>query len=977
MKNLFKFKDKNKIHAKLFAFLFFCLGLLFTVFHVYFLKSDIKKTNQNDLYLLSHDISSRIEIRLSAQGQLLRSASSLFAASDFVSREEWRKFYERENIEKNLPGIQGMGYSIIIPKYKLNAHIKSMQEEGFANYSIHPDYKRDIYTSIIFLEPFSGRNLKAFAYDMFTEAIRRKAMEQSRDEDKAILSGKVRLIQEDNENIQAGTLMYVPVYEKNSKINTIEERRQAIKGWVYSPYRMNDMMKGILGIWESKIDKRIHLQIYENNQINEKSKLYDSQENDLLSKNLDDSYKVHLNLNYNGKIWNLVFSQSYNYNYLLDSRILLSLFSGLAISSLLYFLLISLINTNIKANKIAEDLTKTLRENELRLKTIIDNEPECIKLVDKDGKVLQMNPAGLEMIEADNFEQVQNKFVIDVIDNEFKDQYHLMHSKVISGSIEKMTYKVKGLKGGSKWLETHAVPFEYNNEIVQLAVTRDISDRKLVENKINELNRDFVFFLENTSDYISYKDKNGKIRFCSQALANLTGFESWQEMIGKTDKEIYPEDIAQKIKNEDDEILIDRKEILNKVESIQNLSGNLIWISTNKWPQLDSESNVVGFFSISHDISTLIETQKKLADNERFLFQLVENNGALIYAKDKDGYYLLINKKWEEITGLSKERVIGKHDKELFPENIANAFIANDKKIMADKLVIEFEEILELPNEIKYFISIKFPMFDSNNNVSGICGISTEISERKKAQEIIQQKNDELAEINASKDKLFSIIAHDLKSPFSGFIGLTKMMSENIHDFTYEEIQEYSLSMFESSSNLYGLLENLLDWSRIQRRLIEYNPVFCSLFDQIQTCIKLQNETAKQKNITIINNIDSKIHVYIDTAMFNTVIRNLISNSIKFSNPYNQIEIANIHSENNRLVKIYVKDYGIGMSDEIKNNLFKIDQKNSRKGTSNEASTGLGLLLCKEFITQIGGEISFESVENEGTTFYLSLPKLK
>jgi len=143
----------------------------------------------------------------------------LFAASDTVTQEEWRKFIKNVKINRNLPGIQGVGYSLIIPKNQLKQHIQSFRENGSPDYDIMPVGDREIYTSIIYLEPFSGRNLRAIGYDMFSEPIRRKAMEISRDSDYAILSGKVILVQETNEYVQAGVLMYVPVYRNGMQTN--------------------------------------------------------------------------------------------------------------------------------------------------------------------------------------------------------------------------------------------------------------------------------------------------------------------------------------------------------------------------------------------------------------------------------------------------------------------------------------------------------------------------------------------------------------------------------------------------------------------------------------------------------------------------------------------------------------------------------------------------------------------------------------
>ena len=139
-----------------------------------------------------------------------------------------------------------MGFSVLIPRAELARHVRELRQEGFPEYRLKPDGVRELYSAIIYLEPFTGRNLRAFGYDMFSELVRRAAMEQARDTGAAALSGKIVLVQETGADVQAGTLMYVPVYHKGLPLETVAQRRAALQGWVYSPYRMKDLIKGIL-----------------------------------------------------------------------------------------------------------------------------------------------------------------------------------------------------------------------------------------------------------------------------------------------------------------------------------------------------------------------------------------------------------------------------------------------------------------------------------------------------------------------------------------------------------------------------------------------------------------------------------------------------------------------------------------------------------------------------------------------------------
>lgn len=240
---------------------------------------------------------------------------------------------------------------------------------------------------------------------------------------------------------------------------------------------------------------------------------------------------------------------------------------------------------------------------------------------------------------------------------------------------------------------------------------------------------------------------------------------------------------------------------------------------------------------------------------------------------------------------------------------------------------------------------------------------------------LLIRKNKRLRLTNSEKDKFFSIIAHDLKSPFAGFLGLTEMMSDNIYSFTMPEVQEISNAMKKSASNLFALLVNLLEWSRMKRGITEFEPVANNLFLLVNLNLDIQSEVAKNKEIELVNKVPEELMVKADLAMLNTILRNLISNSIKFTRRGGNVTIGANTKPNESYVEIYVKDNGTGMKPDMINQLFKIESKVSQPGTEGEPSTGLGLFICYEFIKKHGGNIRVESQYGLGSTFYFTLKK--
>ncbi len=183
--------------------------------------------------------------RMQAHEQILRGAAALFAASDDVSRAEWRAYVGALALDRSLPGIQGTGFTRMIPADRLAAHVAEVRADGFSDYAIHPPGERDPYSSILYLEPFTDRNLRAFGYDMYSEPVRREAMERARDSGLPALSGKVTLVQEFGPEVQAGFLIYLPIYAAGTTPDTVDARRAALLGFVYSPFRAHDIMESI------------------------------------------------------------------------------------------------------------------------------------------------------------------------------------------------------------------------------------------------------------------------------------------------------------------------------------------------------------------------------------------------------------------------------------------------------------------------------------------------------------------------------------------------------------------------------------------------------------------------------------------------------------------------------------------------------------------------------------------------------------
>ena len=345
---------KKAYYTSLTVFLF-CISLSVVV--TYFVHKNSNKIAKQQLEISAGEIKSKIEIRLKAYAQFSQSSSSFFMASDTISRGDWKLFVEKSKISSYLKGFQGVAYISIVPKEQLTSHINRFKNEYSKNYTVYPKVETNEITPITFIEPLIDRNLNAIGFNISSNSNMRKALEQSRDLNKPILTNKVTLIQEGPNSSQPGIVIYAPIYRGNVRSN-IEERRKLNIGWAAISLRMNDFMKGIIEPYNVEKRNAINLIIFDGNDLDENSILYNAN----MVLNADSEIKFNTlmsSINLNGKVWTFQFTQA-NKTFV-NSFGFVVLLIGFVISLLLSLLVFSLSNTASLAKKMAFNYTNPIR----------------------------------------------------------------------------------------------------------------------------------------------------------------------------------------------------------------------------------------------------------------------------------------------------------------------------------------------------------------------------------------------------------------------------------------------------------------------------------------------------------------------------------------------------------------------------------------------------------------------------------------
>lgn len=485
-------------------------------------------------------------------------------------------------------------------------------------------------------------------------------------------------------------------------------------------------------------------------------------------------------------------------------------------------------------------IEQALKESEKRLSTILETEPECIKILDLEGKLVYINPAGLNMIDADNLEQVVGQPILPLIASEYRKSFGELVTKSINGGGGKLEFEVVGLKGRHIWLETNSVPLRHLNEEVTgvLSITRDITERKLYEEKIEESKKKYRGLSEATFEAIFISEKG----MCIEQ--NLSA----RKMFGYTDEEAFGKIGTEWLTPEDREMVI---------------------------------NNMIKGYEKPYEATALRK------DGTTFPCMI---NGRMMHYKGKD----------VRVTALS------------------------------------------------------------------------DITESKKAEIALEESKKQLIELNANKDKFFSIIAHDLRSPFNSILGFSDIMVEQVKKKDYVGVEKYAAIIQNSSQHAMKLLLNLFEWAQLQTRRLVLNPEYFEMVSLVNEVAELTGISAQQKNISISSNLPHNATVFADKSMISTVLRNLVSNAIKFTHLGGKIVIT-VEQKKKELI-ISVSDTGIGISNEVLEKLFLLNETVSMLGTNNEKGTGLGLILCKEFVEKNKGKIWVESEVGKGSVFYFTLP---
>jgi PAS domain S-box-containing protein len=826
---------------------------LFLTYHTYnTTRIKLEKNTQTYFDFRVREATNLINSHMYTSQQVLYGTRGLFQASNTVERDEFKRYIAALDLTENYPGIQVVGFSLIVPSAKKTQHIASIRSEGFPDYTIWPEGQRKTYIPITYLEPFTNRNLPAFGYDMFSEPVRHAAMQKAIDSGKPQLTGKTKLIQEESNKDLTGFLMYMPIYFKDTNSDTVAERRQHIMGWVYSSYRISELMDGIFGEYAKDLD--IH--IYDSESISHEALMYDSNP---LSQATTNELEATQRLQLTDHAWTVVIRPTLS----MTSRInaispTLIASIGIIISVLLSLLVWFLATGRQRALNSAAEMNKELTAERQRLSNIIEG--------------------------------------------------------------------------------THVGTWEWNIQTGE------------------------AVFNDYWADIIGYK------------LSELepASIETWSNLV-------HPDDLKRS------------KELLEKHFSgelgfykyefrMRHKDGHWIWVlGRGKVKSRTADGKPLLMYGTNQDITEQKLVAQQLEYNAARISAILNTVADGIITINDEGIVESINPVTEHIFGYSATEVIGQNLNVLMPEPYHSQhdnYLEHYKTTGVARVIGLGRIIAEGQHKDGHTFPLELAVSEvllSDKRL--FIGIVRDITDRQLSEQAINAAKIEAERANRAKSDFLAAMSHEIRTPMNGVIGMVDVLHQtSLQGFQVDMVD----TIRDSAYSLLFIIEDILDFSKIEAGKLEIEHEPMSIAGVVEkACVMLDN-LAEKKKVELTLFTDPKIPELTlgDANRLRQIVVNLTNNAIKFtsrSDNTGRVLVQAIMTDATML-EISVIDNGIGIAPSALTRLFSPFDQADITTTRRFGGTGLGLTISRNLAQLMGGDITVQSVLNQGSIFSVHLP---
>ncbi len=516
-------------------------------------------------------------------------------------------------------------------------------------------------------------------------------------------------------------------------------------------------------------------------------------------------------------------------------------------------------------------------------------------------------------------------------------------------------------------------PFDIKelSRAIEIALYKNETERKLQENQRRyeiavEAGKTGVWeFWINEKKYFSDNNLKALYGFTEDQLSD--NLEDWSALVYEEDRQEMSESFNKFLRSNEKEFRLEHR--------IYRKDGSVGWVIDRGILLQPDNNKPLRLIGTTTDITDKKTSEIALIESEKRFRNIFENSGIGMAILELNGRFIKVNRSFRDMIGYDEEELVGMNFTDItYPDDIEKSVKLKQNLLEeAEKENVLIEKRYVHKNGSLIWALTNASVIRNENGMPIYCIAQIQnITERKNAEEQLLRYAGELKTLNSAKDKFFSIISHDLRSPFNALLGITEYVSQSFGELSPEEIRDSFRNVYTSSQKLYNLILNLLEWSRLQTGRFEIDKTAIEVFNLVEEVKDLYKENARMKNIHIESDIPAGITIHADRYMMETIMRNLVSNAIKFTPFGGWVTIESFIKDG--VVEISVNDNGTGISRENLNKLFRIDEQYRTDGTADEKGSGLGLILCKEFVEKNNGTISAESEEGKGSRFTITLP---
>jgi PAS domain S-box-containing protein len=917
-------------------------GFLLTLVVTFLLWERLTTSTQQRFDSEVEKVVAQISRRMVAHEAILRAAAGLMQASDHVSRSDWRAYVSELDLEHKYPGILGVGLTLRIPAARRAAHEAEIQRDDLPGYTIRPSGARDEYHSILYLEPLNDRNSKAIGYDMNSEPTRSAAMTRARDTGEAALTGRVTLVQEGKEAVQPGFLLYYPLYARSKPQGTPEERRRALYGYTYSPYRAHDLFGSALLGFSDNVLVEIH-----DGKVASPETLLFSNAGGRSAAPLEDVRQLTVA----GHEWTIHTRAAESFG--ADHFVLwLVPFMGSGLSTLLFYVL-RLLGATARANRIAHGVARALSMSESRLVTLLDTAADGIVTTDDSGMVLTANRAAAEIFHL-RPEQMIGQSLTRLLP--FFEPGWFSRQVGFVQPMERWRFRqdLQGVRGSRRFPVTvSASRFSLHGRPVFSLFMRDITDQIEAQTRMRLHDR----ALEASSEAVIIRDiqRSGHpVVYVNSAFERLTG-RSASDVVNRPfslmSGDLNPDTVLEEMR-----WALAHEKPFNTTVHVRRADGRSVWIALSSSPVRDNTGIVTHYVDVFGDVTERIEFERKLIRRTNRLHTVFALSPDGFVTFDENGTVTNVNPAFSRMTHLSQGELLGV------------SAVAFDRRIaaLADPEKPWPELVLDRSTDEPQRLWLLHPE-------PRVIERSARVAPEGKSETVLYFRDiTQQFEVDRLKGEFLSTAAHELRTPLASIFGFAELLINR--DYDEPSRRRMHGVIHRQSRVLVNLINDLLDLARIEARAgQDFNLEDESVKSIINATVEgLAMPEGLQRLSLDVPRATPRIRV--DHKKMVRALSNVITNAFKYSPDDSEVRVTVCEaSRNSRLMAgMRVIDHGLGMTPAQQARIFERFYRADPSG--NIPGTGLGMSLVKEIMDLHGGEIEIESVPGEGTTVTLWLP---